>query len=326
MSQYGVAPAYPLAGPRTDSNLNWLEFSGSPSGLTEVQPAGPAASFDSLSPGKRAALITLLTDDDPAIYQTVRRQLIAYGPSVCDWLRPLTLSSDPCLRRRATELIRHHASQASHRQFLEFCQRAGENLELEAGFGLLARTRYPDINLAGYSALLDDWAAAIGESLPGLTDSTLVLGALNRHLFQELGFAGNEQYGLDPDCSHFNKIIDRRTSNPIGLCIIYLLIARRLRLPVAGIGLPGHFVCRHQSATREIYIDCFRGGAFLSKGDCVKYLLQARTESIDSSIAPVSNRRILLRVCVNLLTTCGRLEMDEDATRVQAYVQALGRV
>lgn len=290
-----------------------------------MQPAGPTAPFESLTDNQRAALLTLLTDDDPEIYRTVRKQLLGYGPAICDWLRPMTLSADPCLRRRVIELVRYHAGQAAHQRFLEFCRRAGENVDLESGVGLLARTRYPEINLEGYTALLDDWAAELRDQLAGLTESGRILEEINRALFQQLGFVGHEQYGLDPDCSHFNRIIDRRTSNPIGLCVVYLLIARRLRLPVTGIGLPGHFVCRYQSATREIYIDCFRQGAFLSKGDCVKYLLQAQTESIDAGIAPVSNRRILLRMCVNLLNTCRRLEMEEDVTRVQTYVQALGR-
>ncbi len=270
-------------------------------------------------------MLTLLTDDDPAVYRTVRAQLLAYGPAITAWLQPLTLSADPCLRRRARELIHHHARDAAHRKFLELCQRASENLDLEAAVGSLARTRYPDINLEGYTALLDEWAKTIGGAIAGLTDGAQVLAQLNRYLFDELGFSGHEQYGLDPDCSHFNKVIDRRLGNPLGLCIIYLLVARRLQLPIAGIGLPGHFVCRHQSATRETYIDCFRRGALLSKGDCIKYLLQAHAESVDASMAPVSNRRILLRVCVNLLNAFRRLEMEEEVARVQSYVQALGR-
>jgi hypothetical protein len=207
-----------------------------------MQPAGPAASFESLTASKRAALITLLTDDDPAIYHTVRARLLGYGPAICDWLRPLTISADPRLRRRVTELMRYHACQAAHERFLAFCQRAGENVELEPGIGLMARTRYPDINLDGYAALLDEWAATLAPSLEGLADSGQLLAELNRFVFEHLGFTGFEQYGLEPDCNFFNKIIDRRTSNPIGLCAVYLLLARRLRLPIAGVGLPGHFV------------------------------------------------------------------------------------
>lgn len=289
-----------------------------------MQSVRPAVSFDSLTQSKRAAMITLLADDDVAVYQTVRARLLDYGPVICDWLRPLTLSSDPRLRRRAIELVTHHARNAAHQRFLEFCQKSGENVDLETGVGLMARTRFPGINPDGYTALLDEWAETLRGNLAGPTESGRVLGEMNRYLFEHLGFSANEHYALEPDSTYFNQVMDRRSGNPIGLCLVYLLIARRLQLPIAGIGLPGHFVCRYQSSTREVYIDCFRRGAFLSKGDCVKHLLQSH-ESIDAGISPVSNRRILLRMCVNLLNTCRRLEMDDEAARVQAYVHALGR-
>jgi len=46
-------------------------------------------------------------------------------------------------------------------------------------------------------------------------------------------------------------VVDRRKGNPINLCLVYLMLARRLRLPLAGIGLPGHFICRFQTPTEE---------------------------------------------------------------------------
>ena len=286
---------------------------------------GAIVSFDSLPPSKRDALITLLADDDVAIYQAVRSRLLDYGPAICDWLRQFTLSADPKLRRRATELLTFHARNAAHQRFLDFCQKMGESGDLEMGAVLLARTRFPEVNQSGYSAILDEWADTLRTTLSGLTESGEILGEMNRYLFDRLAFSGNEQYGLDPDCVYFSKILDRRTGGPIGLCLVYLLLARRLQLPVTGIGLPSHFICRYQSSTREIYVDCFRRGAFLSKGDCVKYLLQARHEAVDGGLSPVSNRRMLLRMCVNLLHTYRRLEMDEEAARLQTYVQALGR-
>ena len=50
-----------------------------------------------------------------------------------------------------------------------------------------------------------------------------------------------KQNYYDPENSYLNRVMDRRTGNPINLCLLYILLARRLRLPVAGIGLPGHF-------------------------------------------------------------------------------------
>ena len=109
---------------------------------------------------QRAALITLLADDDPAIYQTVRAKLLSYGRPVCDWLRPYLLSADPVLRRRALEIVHHFSKEDSDAQFIAFCLNSGEELDLEYAAGLLARTQYPDTNIEAYQALFDSWAAA----------------------------------------------------------------------------------------------------------------------------------------------------------------------
>jgi len=63
-----------------------------------------------------------------------------------------------------------------------------------------------------------------------------MLSTINDYLFQELGFTGNEKNYYDPENSYLNRVLDRRTGNPINLCLLYILIGRRLRLPVAGIG------------------------------------------------------------------------------------------
>ena len=122
-----------------------------------------------------------------------------------------------------------------------------------------------------------------------------------------------------------NRVVDRRKGNPIGLCTVYLVLGRRLRLPVTGIGLPGHFVCRYQSSTEETYIDCFRKGLFLTKRDCYNFLLQNHFGLQDRLLSPVSPRLMLLRMCNNLFQTYAQLEMMDEANRVRRYVTALTR-
>ena len=152
-----------------------------------------------------------------------------------------------------------------------------------------------------------------------------ILTRINAYLFEELGFSGNEENYYDPENSYLNRVIDRRTGNPINLSLLYMLLARRLHLPVTGIGLPGHFICRHQSSAAEIFIDAFNGGKFLSKADCVQYLVHANYSLRDDCLAPVSSRRMLLRICGNLHQIYLRLELAEETTRVQRYLVALAR-
>ena len=272
---------------------------------------------------QRAALISLLADEDPAVYEMVRTKLLAFGPTASQWLRPYTLSNDSTLRRRAVEIVNHQARRASDQRFLDFCQRNGEDLDLEEATGLLAQTRYPDANLDAYRALFDSWADELRSRTESAANSETVLAIINRFVFGELCFKGNEHYSFEPDSCYLNRIVDKRSGNPIGLCAIYLFLARRLSLPVAGIGLPGHFICRYQGFKQEIFIDCFRRGAFLTKADCVKYLVQTHIPYGDNQLSPVRPRRILLRMCHNLVSTYGHLEMTDEARRVQRYVRAL---
>lgn len=280
---------------------------------------------DALPEGQRAALISLLADEDPAVYHLIRTKLLSYGPEACEWLRPQMLSSDPRMRRRALEILGHHRRGLNDEAFLNYCRHHGEDIGLEESLGLLAQTRYPEVNREGYAALFDTWAAELRERLKpgGLAEHTL--GIINRFVFTELGFHPAAQPECDPDASYLNLIVDRRSGNPIGLCSIYLLLMRRLRLPVTGIGLPGHFVCRYQSTTQEIYIDCYHGGAFLTKGDCVKHLLRKRSGLGEGYLAPVTSRQMLLRVCNNLVMAYGHLELTEEVARVRRYAKLLAR-
>ncbi len=274
---------------------------------------------------KRTALISLLADDDPAIYQTIRRTILSYGQAAAGWLRPYTLNRDPVLRRRAVEIVQFLARQEADDRVLAFCLNQGEDLDIEQGAWLLAQTQYPDINVAAYQALLDSFAAELRERLTGLTSMDRVLETLSQHLFSDLGFSGNEVNYYDPDNSYLNRVVDRRLGNPISLCLIYLLIARRLSLPVAGIGMPGHFLCRYQTSTGEAYIDAFNRGKLLTKAECVKYLLQSGHGYLDGYLAPVSPRRMLLRLCANLHQIYVDLELPKESARLQRYIVALSK-
>jgi regulator of sirC expression with transglutaminase-like and TPR domain len=275
------------------------------------------------SDSQKSALLSLLADDDPAVYRAVRHRIVSGGVDAAAWLRGHLLSDDPVVRRRARDIVRHFDGQAADTRFLGFCVSHGEELDLEEGSFLLAQTQYPEINVAGYRALLDGYAAELNERLGYGDDPERILGVINHRLYGELGFMGNEAEYYDPDNSYLNRVLDRRIGNPISLCLIYLLLARRLRLPIVGIGMPGHFICRFQSSTQQVYIDAFNRGKLLSKADCVKYLLQSSHGFQENHLEPLSPRRVLLRVCLNLHTIYLQRNQKDTAARFQRYLVAL---
>jgi regulator of sirC expression with transglutaminase-like and TPR domain len=278
-----------------------------------------------LSESQWKALVNLLGDDDPAIYRTVRDKILSFGEEAGQWLRPHRLSEDPLLRRRAREIVQHFDRQEADTWFLAFCLKHGEEFNLEEGIWLLALTQYPDINVEAYRALLDHFASELRERIDFNETHKEILTTINNYIFDELGFSGDEENYYDPQNSYLNRVIDRRKGNPINLSLMYLLLARRLQLPMAGIGLPGHFICRYQSTSDEIYVDAFHHGKFLTKADCIQYLVSGSHGLQDEFLAPVSTRRVLMRICSNLHQIYSHMELSEETTRLQRYLVALAR-
>jgi regulator of sirC expression with transglutaminase-like and TPR domain len=280
---------------------------------------------DPISASTRCALLKLLADEDPLVYRTVRKKIISYGPETIPWLREHKLSNDPALRRRSQEIIRHFARQNADTKFLGFILQNGEELDIEEGSWLLAQTEYPDVNVAAYRAVLDFYAADLNERIDLAKQPKDILARMNAYIFQELGFRGNEKNYYDAENSYLNRVLDRRTGNPISLCLLYMLLGKRLRLPITGIGLPGHFICRFQNSATEVYVDAFNGGSFMTKADCVQYLVQGNYGLKEDCLAPVSPRRMLLRSCGNLHQIYLQLERSDETTRIQRYLVALAR-
>ena len=151
--------------------------------------SSPAAAKTSgtLSESQKTALISLLGDEDPVVYQAVRDKILSCGQTVTEigCVRTL-LSSDPALRRRAQEIIQHLARHVADDKFLSFCLTEGTHFNLEQGAWLLAQTQYPDINLEAYQALFDSYAAELRERIDVRADADQILASFNEYIFETL--------------------------------------------------------------------------------------------------------------------------------------------
>lgn len=274
---------------------------------------------------ERAALLNLLADEDPQVHQAIEARFLAQGPEACDWLRAHLLSDDPVLRRRVHGILLYFERRLADHEFLAFCLRHGGDFDLETGALLLARTVAPEINCEAYRALLDDFAAQLRTRVDLAAEPRELLAQINAWVFGKLGFRGDRENYFAPRNNYLNEILDRRLGNPIGLSLVYLLLTQRLQLPIVGIGFPGHFLCRYQTATESVYIDVFDNGRLLSKADCIQHLLHSAFGLHDQFLSPVSPRRMVLRLCGNLHQSYLHLQQSEHALRVHGYLLALQR-
>jgi len=177
----------------------------------------------------------------------------------------------------------------------------GAKLDLERGAVLLARLAYPKLTHEATAHILDRLAEDAAAQLK-TTEGTAHPGAiLARYLYQDLDFRGNESNYYDPDNSYINRVLERRTGIPISLSCVYVWVGTRLKLPVFGAGLPGHFITGCRTHDRPLYFDAFNRGRILTPTDCARIVHRSGIEFQDRFLAPMPTPQIMARMIVNLM-------------------------
>jgi len=255
----------------------------------------------SLSDGQIRALISLLDEEDPSALEHVTTRLkrvLAVDPDRIEALIP-DLDLEACQRVRT--LLEDVRWDRLERRFENLSKAPDDRFDLEAGVHLLATFAFPQLKREEITAALDQMASDLQRVLTGRERPIETIHLVNDYLFVLKGFKGNTENYYDPDNSYFNKVLERRLGIPITLSVLYLLVGRRLALPLVGIGLPGHFIVQFQAPGQRIHLDPFRGGKILSLADCQQILKAQGLEFNRKHLRPVSHRAILARVIANLI-------------------------
>ena len=178
-----------------------------------------------------------------------------------------------------------------------------EDIDLGTVALLIAREEYPELNPGVYLGRLDTMAQEVAGRLQGSTDPRRTVEVLNNYLFSQEGFRGNEDDYYDPRNSFLNDVLDRKLGIPITLSLVYTELGRRIGFPLAGVGMPGHFLLRPPLHREEWYIDAFNHGTVLSPEDCAERLgsvYGGRIQFQPELLATVNKRQFLARMLANL--------------------------
>ena len=117
----------------------------------------------------------------------------------------------------------------------------------------------------------------------------------------KLGFRGNNEHFSDPNNSYINCVIEARRGIPVTLCTIFILLGRRLGLPVFGVNMPAHFLAKYQDDKHEVFFDIFNGGNPIMKEQCIQFLVKAGIKPQAKYFQSATGQTILLRMICNLL-------------------------
>ena len=194
-------------------------------------------------------------------------------------------------------------SDSAHKAFANVVARPEPELDLGRAALLIARAEYPTLDVEHYLGRLDAMAASVAPEVTWETEPMRRVAVLSRFLFVTEGFRGNGEQYYDPRNSFLNDVLDRKLGIPITLSIVYMELARRLRLPVVGVGFPGHFLVKYVMDDGEILLDPFHRGAILTPADCRRRLKEMTDGSVafqPDHLRSVTKRQILSRMLSNL--------------------------
>jgi regulator of sirC expression with transglutaminase-like and TPR domain len=181
-----------------------------------------------------------------------------------------------------------------------------EDVDLAEGALLIAAEEYRGLDVDGYLARIDGMGRELRRRLRSDVSRTETLLALNRYVFEELGFSGNSADYYDPRNSYLNEVIERRLGIPITLSVLYIEIGRRVGLRLEGVSFPSHFLVKCTLRDGAVILDPYARGASLGVGDLQERLkvvvkdIEPDAALVASLLAPAPPKDVLARVLRNL--------------------------
>lgn len=181
-----------------------------------------------------------------------------------------------------------------------------ENIDLARTALLLAALERPGIELSPYEQHLSEMSREAGARLVAENageNVENVVGAINRVLYQQFGYHGDDESYDDLSNANLMSVIDRRRGLPVALGILYLHIARRLDCEAVGLSFPGHFLIRVGLGRDRCILDPFNEGRSCTPADMrqlLKALAGVEAELTREHYSASGNLEILLRLQNNL--------------------------
>ena len=273
------------------------------------------------SPKELEALLRLLDDDTPAVREKIEERLTASGGDISEFLASRN-------ERLATEDLRILSELLGEGRR----QRLHEDWETRSSGALGLREDWERFEsmLRVLSDFLHDGVTcrqSLSDALDLLAEEAREqniadANQLRDHLFKKGLLRGNHKGYDDPRNSDLAWCITEGKSNPIGLGVLFSLIARRLDLTVEPVPFPQHFLCRIYEGGRPMIVDCFNRGQLHPQEELLKNpdLSETERHSLKRVADPGS---ILVRILNNLHSALMIAEREEDAELIAQLRQSM---
>lgn len=265
------------------------------------------------------ALISLLDDQDRQVSDHVEQKIRSLGTQAIPFLEKEWESTlNPDVQSRIENLI-HDLQLVLLKERLTEWYNSPEK-DLLTGMWIVATIQYPDLELQKLKQELEQIHYDVWLTFSdGMTVMDRIK-ALNSVLFSKLRFGANTRNFHSPSNSMINAVLESKKGNPITLCVIYLLVANKLKLPVYGVNLPNMFMLLYRDENHDFYINAFNRGLIFSRKDLENYIVEIQLTPQSSFFEPCTNDEIIRRSLRNLVMAFDKLGEHARAEEVKTLL------
>ncbi|ESQ13216.1 MAG TPA: hypothetical protein DDY14_16740 [Chromatiaceae bacterium] len=195
----------------------------------------------------------------------------------------------------------------AQQQLAALANQTDDQIDLFTAALTISRLFQPDADPAAAADRLDLLTAAARARMPEHTDMLRRVAALNKFLFDDLGFSGNQDDFYDPRNSFLDQVLERRLGIPISLSLVYCELATRLGMSAHGVSFPAHFLVRVGRGATALMLDVYSGGLALAEAELDRRLADVYGQGVvtirahPGLLRPAGKREILVRMLRNLI-------------------------
>jgi len=246
------------------------------------------------------ALVSLLDDRDQEIKEHVRDKILSLGNEIIPFLENMWEGSfHPELQKEIEEIVHDMQLNLLKERLLNW--KNSEEKELLEGLWIINTYLYPELEFEQLNALMQQIYFNVWTSFKNELSVYDKIKLINNVMFNDLKFSANTKNFHSPANSMIKTVLETKKGNPISLCAVYLLVAKKLGLPVYGVNLPNLFVLTYQSGKFKFYINAFNKGLIFTKQDINNYLDHLKLDPKPAYYEPCENIDIIKRVVRNLI-------------------------
>ena len=182
---------------------------------------------------------------------------------------------------------------------------------------------YPELNVEEYIEKVNQIGMSLKESISDVKNPTYLISMINEHLFENLGFMGDDDDYYNPKNNFLNEVIDKKSGLPITMSILYVEVAKFVGLDLKIVGFPSHILVKYNE---EMILDPFYDGRLLDIDDLQEILdtnfdgqLEFQPEFLDE----IKPEQILVRMTRNLKNSYIQSFVYDKALRCTNMVLAI---